>query len=75
VTSRRIIFDIREDAMGDKKKIVLLGQEAGGLSKDIMKYADEIVSIEGKGRVESLNLAVAAAIILYELSIMSDKTR
>ena len=60
---------------GDKKKIVLLGQEAGGLSKDIMKYADEIVSIEGKGRVESLNLAVAAAIILYELSIMSDKTR
>jgi len=60
---------------GGKKKIVLLGQEAGGLSKDIMKHADGIVSIEGKGRVESLNLAAAAAIILYELSIMSDKIR
>ena len=52
---------------GKEKKIVLLGQEAGGLSRDIMKYADEGVSIPGNGRVESLNLAVAAAIILYEL--------
>lgn len=60
---------------GGKKKIVLLGQEAGGLSKDIMKNADEIISIEGNGRVESLNLAAAAAIILYGFSIMSDKIR
>lgn len=51
-----------------KKDIILLGQEAGGLSRDIIKYADESISIPGKGRVESLNLAVAAAIILYELS-------
>lgn len=51
-----------------KKDIILLGQEASGLSRDIIKYADESVSIPGKGRVESLNLAVATAIILYEIS-------
>jgi len=53
-----------------KKDIILLGQEASGLSRDIIKYADESVSIPGKGNVQSLNLAVAAAIILYEISKM-----
>lgn len=52
------------------KDILLLGQEASGLSRDIIKYADESVSIQGKGNIQSLNLAVAAAIILYEISEM-----
>ena len=52
------------------KDILLLGQEAGGLSEDIKQYADENVSIQGKGNIQSLNLAVATAIILYEISKM-----
>ena len=52
---------------GDKN-IVMLGQEADGLSEELTEYADRLVSIPGRGNVESLNLSVAAAIILYELT-------
>ncbi|MBW2600163.1 MAG: RNA methyltransferase, partial [Deltaproteobacteria bacterium] len=50
------------------KNIVMLGQEADGLSKELTEYADQLISIPGRGNVESLNLSVAAAIILYELT-------
>jgi TrmH family RNA methyltransferase len=50
------------------KRIVMLGQEADGLLEDLTGYADQIVSIPGGGDVESLNLAIAAAIILYEIA-------
>ncbi|MDD5724205.1 MAG: RNA methyltransferase [Syntrophales bacterium] len=49
------------------RKIVMLGQEADGLSEELMECADQLVSIPGHGGVESLNLSVAAAIILYEI--------
>ena len=51
-----------------KKRIVMLGQEADGLSEELTGYADQIVSIPGREDVESLNLAIAAAIILYEIA-------
>ncbi len=50
------------------RKIVMLGQEAGGLSNDLMECADLSVSIPGRGDVESLNLSVASAIALYEIA-------
>lgn len=50
------------------RNIVMLGQEADGLSEELTEYADRLVSIPGRGNVESLNLSVAAAIILYELT-------
>jgi TrmH family RNA methyltransferase len=48
------------------KSIIFLGQEASGLSKDIIKNADVHISIPGGGSVESLNLSVATGILLYE---------
>ncbi|MBW2560859.1 MAG: RNA methyltransferase [Deltaproteobacteria bacterium] len=50
------------------RKIVMLGQEANGLSEELTKCADQRISIPGRGGVESLNLSVAAAIILYEIA-------
>jgi TrmH family RNA methyltransferase len=50
------------------RNIVLLGQEAYGLSEELTGYADRLVSIPGRGNVESLNLSIAAAIILYEIT-------
>jgi tRNA G18 (ribose-2'-O)-methylase SpoU len=50
------------------KNIIFLGQEASGLSKDIIKHADVHINISGHGKVESLNLSVAAGIILYEIT-------
>lgn len=46
----------------------LIGNEARGLSEDLLSYADERVRIPMLGKVESLNAAVASAVLLYELS-------
>ncbi len=50
------------------RKIVMLGQEADGLSEKLTECADQCISIPGQGNVESLNLSVATAIILYEIA-------
>jgi len=50
-----------------KREIILLGQEARGLSQDFIEGAQHLLSIPGSGTVESLNLAAAASIIFYEL--------
>ncbi|GAB3940320.1 TrmH family RNA methyltransferase [Corynebacterium tapiri] len=44
----------------------LLGNEAHGLDDDLLNEADIRVSIPIRGRAESLNLATAAAICLYQ---------
>ena len=45
---------------------VLLGGEGAGLSEELAAGADERVSIPMHGPIESLNVAVAAAVLLYE---------
>jgi TrmH family RNA methyltransferase len=45
---------------------VMLGGEGAGLSADELARADERVTIPMKPPVESLNVAVSAALILYE---------
>ncbi len=44
----------------------VLGSEGGGLPPEISKRADRQVSIPMHGPVESLNVAVAAALVVYE---------
>ncbi|MEA3470861.1 MAG: RNA methyltransferase [Thermodesulfobacteriota bacterium] len=50
------------------KNIILFGPEAQGLSEEFAEKAHQRISIPGKGDAESLNLAAAVAIILYEVS-------
>lgn len=45
---------------------ILLGGEGVGLDKDVLDHADEQVTIPMRAPVESLNVAVSAALILYE---------
>jgi tRNA G18 (ribose-2'-O)-methylase SpoU len=45
---------------------VLLGGEGAGLSLDVEREADERISIPMREHVEALNVAVSAALILYE---------
>jgi len=47
--------------------VLVLGNEQKGLSKDHEAACDVVVSMPMKGRGSSLNLAVAAGILLYEL--------
>lgn len=45
--------------------LILLGAEQAGLSPTLAKACDELVKIPMRGRADSLNLAVAAGIMLY----------
>ena len=48
------------------KSIILIGNEGNGLSDEISELADVLVKIPMKGKVESLNAAVAAALMMFE---------
>ena len=47
-------------------RALIVGPESTGLSGDEVAAADEAVRIEMKGQVESLNVGVAAGVLLYE---------
>lgn len=47
---------------------VLVGEESQGLPERVVESADHVVSIPIPGQTESLNVAVAAGIVVYELS-------
>lgn len=49
-----------------KKKVIVIGNEANGVSKEILDLADKKVKIPMLGKTESLNAAVATGIITYE---------
>lgn len=48
------------------KKVLVIGNEANGVSKEILDYANEKIKIPMLGKTESLNASVATAVILYE---------
>jgi len=47
--------------------IVLMGSERQGLQEQHLALCDEVVSIPMLGKSDSLNLAVATAVVLYEI--------
>lgn len=49
-----------------EKTAIVLGNEHRGVSSDAEKFAEERIMIPMFGMVQSLNVSVAAAIILYE---------
>ena len=55
------IYDINYN-----KKVIVIGNEANGVEKEIQEMADEKIKIPMLGKTESLNASVATGIILYE---------
>ena len=55
------VYDIKYN-----KKVVIIGNEANGVKKEIMNIADEKIKIPMLGKTESLNASVATGIVLYE---------
>lgn len=49
-----------------KKKVIVIGNEANGVSKEIQDIANIKLKIPMLGRTESLNASVATGIVLYE---------
>lgn len=57
--------DFQNQVFSDRMAI-LIGNEGNGLSDEISELADVPVKIPMQGNVESLNAAVAAALLMYE---------
>ena len=51
-----------------KKTAVIIGNEANGVSTEVLELSDERIKIPMLGKTESLNAAVATGIILYEIN-------
>jgi len=47
---------------------LVLGNEENGLNPRSLRECDEVVAIRGVGTVQSLNVAAAAAVLIYELT-------
>lgn len=50
-----------------KKSVIIMGSEGTGISQLLEKQCDSIVSIPTCGKIDSLNVSVAAGVLLYEL--------
>lgn len=49
------------------KLALIIGNEGKGISQNIKKQVDEMITIPMNGHVQSLNASVAAAILMYEV--------
>ncbi|MGA7617072.1 MAG: 23S rRNA (guanosine(2251)-2'-O)-methyltransferase RlmB [Thermoanaerobaculia bacterium] len=49
------------------KVALVLGSEGGGIRKNVRAHCDRLVRIPMRGKVESLNVATAAAVLAYEV--------
>ena len=57
--------DELQGAVLEKKRVFVIGNEGAGLTGEISDICDRKIRIPMKGRVESLNAAVAAALLMY----------
>jgi RNA methyltransferase, TrmH family len=67
-TSARAQMDYHELEPGDSPWVLLLGNEQKGLSAEQMEACHVTISMPMRGKVSSLNLSVAAGILLYALN-------
>ena len=59
--------DYRAVDFGNRAVLLLMGNEQQGLTEALAQGCDRLVRIAQAGRADSLNLAVATAIMLYEI--------
>jgi len=55
--------------------VIVLGGEGGGLSASLIESADERLTIPMQPPVESLNVATAAALVIYEAARQRHRDR
>lgn len=49
------------------KTVFILGSEVSGISKNVLSLADVVAEIPLKGKKESLNVSVAAGVVLFRM--------
>jgi len=56
------------DAVGQPNKVaVVMGNEGSGVNPEILQLADQCIKIPIYGQAESLNVSIAAGILMYQL--------
>ncbi|WP_279482740.1 RNA methyltransferase [Aureimonas sp. SK2] len=58
--------DFRKPSYGGKPTLLLMGNEQAGLTDALAKACDSLVRIPQVGRADSLNLAVATGLMIFE---------
>lgn len=61
--SRKLLYD----ADFRKPTTLVMGAEDTGISKEVLKLCDEQLAIPMIGKIESLNVSAAAAVLLFEI--------
>ncbi|MCX8056455.1 MAG: RNA methyltransferase [Ignavibacteria bacterium] len=51
----------------NEKYLIIFGNESRGISEEILKFCDDVITIPSFGKAESLNIAISTSIILYEI--------
>ena len=59
---------VLDDIDGTDPLVLVVGSEGKGLSRLVRQNCDQVVSIPMAGQTESLNAAVAAGVVLAEIS-------
>ena len=56
-----------KSAFTDEKMALILGNESMGISEDLINQSDKKIKIDMTGNAQSLNVATAGAILIYEM--------
>jgi TrmH family RNA methyltransferase len=72
-TSSHAKNDNQDIFSSTRSLILLLGSEQKGLQPDQLSLCDATIALPMRGRATSLNLAVAAGVLLYKLADISKK--
>lgn len=59
--------DVRDAALWGGAVAIAVGSEGGGLSNDVLSLCDALIKIPMSPHVESLNAAVAACVVMWEI--------
>jgi 23S rRNA (guanosine2251-2'-O)-methyltransferase len=54
---------------------LIMGSEEDGISDTLLRDADELAKIPQKGKIESLNVSVAAGVVMYEVVRQKSKSK
>ena len=46
---------------------LIMGSENKGVAREVKQMADDIMTIPGSGKVDSLNVSVAGAVLMYQI--------
>lgn len=72
ITSYAAVIDVNASSIRNikfsNKSAVLIGNEGNGLDKEIINICDERITIVMNGNINSLNAAMAAGIIIWQMS-------